>query len=763
MKVKAIFKKYLKRIFVLACIFITSVASAEQIVIHKIKVYGLQRISLGTFLSYLPVKEGDRIDTSQTPTIIKTLYKTGFFNEVNLTQKNGELIITVAERPVIGSIKVSGNKKIDTKQLQTVLKTAGLVEGEAFDNSVLNSVEQALVQQYYNLGAYNAQVKTSIKQEARNRVAVNIDITEGPTAKIKLIRIIGNNAFSEKALLKNFTLTKSSIFTIFSSNDQYSKEKLDADLEKLRSFYFDHGYVNFKVDSAQVSITPDKKSIYITIHVTEGAIYKIKGFSVTGNLIGKRKEIYNLIELKPGDVFSRKTLLDIQTNLTMFLGVYGYGMPNIKIQPKIDDKTKLVFINFDIEPGKKIYVRRINIVGNTKTNDVVIRREIRQQEGGLFSVLQQEESKRRLANLGYLQDINTKIDPVPGNPDQVDLTYSVKDASSASANLQVGFSDADGFLYGLSINEQNLFGTGKSLTLGFDNSKDYKNYNISYYNPYFTTNNISLLTTGYAQFNNPGAINLSAYSANIYGGAMTFGFPFSDYNRLNLGYGVEHIEIGTTLATSQQVLDFIANNGSVYNDLKLISGWSFTNQDRAVFPTKGFSNSINLTVGVPLGKKSVNYYTADYTASYYHPIYKNFIFHARGEAGYGNGYGKTHGLPFFKNFYAGGIDSVRGFESGTLGPLDNFGHALGGNVITVASASVIFPNPVGDSLRTSVFTDVGNVYDNKFVGSQLRASAGIQGEWRSPLGPLVFALAKPISKHPGDNQDIFQFNIGTSL
>lgn len=755
--------KIIKKIILTSCLAMATLAHAEQIVIHKIKVEGLQRVSLGTFLSYLPVKEGDRLDTTQMPTIIKTLYKTGFFNEVNLTQKNGELLITVHERPVIGSIRITGNKKITTKQMQEVFKTAGLVEGEAFDNAVLNSVEQALVQQYYNLGVYNAQVNTSVKPQDRNRVAVNIDITEGPTAKIKLIRILGSNAFTEKELLKIFTLTKASILTIFSSNDQYSKEKLDADLEKLRSYYFDRGYLNFKIDSAQVSITPDKKSIYITIHVTEGVQYKIKGVGLTGNLFGKRDEIYKIIEIKPGDVFSRKKLLDTQSSLTLFLGTFGYGMPNIKIEPKIDENTKLVYVNFDIQPGKKIYVRNINIVGNTKTNDEVIRRELRQQEGSLFSVVQQEQSKIRLNNLGYLQDVNSKVDPVPGRPDQVDLTYSVKDASSASANLQIGYSDADGILYGLSINEQNLFGTGKALTLGFDNSKDYKNYSISYLNPYFTPSHISMATTLYAQLNDPGAINMSSYSANTVGGTMIFGFPFSENNRLNMGYGFEHIQISQNVATSIQVQQFLQQYGNIYNDIKLIFGWSYANQDRAIFPTKGFSNAINVNVGIPAGRDSVDYYTADYTANYYQPIYKSFIFHARGEAGYGNGYGKTKALPFFKNFYAGGIDTVRGFQSGTLGPQDNYNNALGGSVSTIASASIIFPNPAGDSLRTSVFADVGNVFANTFAWRDLRASAGIQGEWRSPLGPLVFAFAKPIAQHTGDRKDFFQFNIGTSL
>jgi len=753
------------RLLVLSCVFLCSVAFADQFVIHKIKVEGNHRVSVGTILSYLPVKEGDKIDSSQTSDIIRALYNTGFFSDVKLTQNKGTLIVTVIERSVIGSINISGNKKVTDKQLLEVLKNAGLSEGQAFDNSAFTELERALVQQYYSLGYYGVKIQTSIVPEQRNRVAVNVKVTEGPAAKITSIKIIGNHEFTEKQLLKNFSLSPSSFFalTFFTHADQYAKEKLDADLEKLHTFYLDRGYLHFNIDAAQVSITPDKKHIYINIYITEGHVFTIRGYSLTGDFIGHRDQFQALVDLRRGDVFSRKKILDIQSAMNELFGNYGYGMPVIRIDPNINETTHQVFVNFVVEPGKRVYVRRINFTGNTKTDDEVLRREMRQQEGGVFSLSKINESKRRLSNLGYLQDVDSKVEPVPGHCDQVDLLFKVKEVSAVSANFQAGYSDADGFLYGVSLNDQNFLGTGKSVSMGFDHSLDYQTYNVSYYNPYFTINNISLLLNAYLQQNQPGRISLTAYTSDVYGASATYGIPFSDYNRLSFGYGYEVIKIGTSIASSEQVIDFINDNGNVFNELKLMTGWSFTNQDRAIFPTRGLAQAISIEAGFPVGSNSMDYYKSNYTLSWYHPVISSFIAHARAQLGYGNGFGKTKSLPFFKNYYAGGIDSVRGYQVSSLGPLGSDGNPLGGNFLTTGSLSLIFPNPVGEALRTSVFADVGNVYDDTFAVSQLRGSYGLQGEWRSPLGPLVFSIAKTMMTHSGDRKDFFQFNIGTSI
>ncbi|MCL5261299.1 MAG: outer membrane protein assembly factor BamA [Gammaproteobacteria bacterium] len=755
--------KKIKIILMLILFVMSTIASANEFVVKKIQFVGLQHIALGTALSYLPVKEGDRIDSAQMPDIIRALYKTGFFSDVAVTQDKGTLKITVQERAIIGTLNISGNRKLTTKQLKEALKSAGLVEGQAFDRSILNSVEQALVQQYYNLGIYNAKVQASVQAADRNRVTVNIRIVEGNVAKIQSIRIIGNHAFSERALLKNFTLSTSNIFTLFSHDDQYSKEKLDADLEKLRSYYLDRGYIRFKIDATQVSITPDKKHIYIVIHITEGSIYTIKECILSGNLLNQGDKFLKLITLKPGDAFSRKKIIEVEESLNNFIGDLGFGKPDIRIDPIINDQTKQVTLKFNIDPGKRIYVRRINFSGNDKTHDYVLRREMRLQEGGLFSISKINESKRRLANLGYLEGIDDKVVPVPGHPELVDLNFNVKEASAITANFQVGYSDTDGLLYGVNLNDKNFLGTGKMVSIGFNNSKDLQNYSFTYYNPYYTQNQISMSITGYIQKSMPDEIGLTSYTANIYGLGVRYGVPFSEYNTLFFGYGYEHTDIGTNILSSTQVKDFTNKYGSSYNELKLTTAWSYYNLDRAIFPTEGFQNSLDLEFAVPLGKQSVQYYKADYSLGLYYPLIKNFIFHARGDLGYGNGYGNTLALPFFKNFFVGGIDSVRGFYAGSLGPLDSYGKAMGGNLATVASGSIIFPNPLGDSLRTSVFVDIGNVYQNKFISKDLRSSYGIGVEWRSPLGPLVFCFAKPISTKSGDNLDSFEFNVGTSF
>jgi outer membrane protein insertion porin family len=487
-------------------------------------------------------------------------------------------------------------------------------------------------------------------------------------------------------------------------------------------------------------------------------------------LIGKRDEILKLITLKSGQVFSRKNIMEIQANINRFLGDYGYGVPEIGVDPVVDDNNKQIFLKFMVNPGQRVYIRRINFSGNTKTHDEVLRREMRLQEGSMFSLSKIEESKRLLANLGYLEDVEYKVTPVQDEPRQMDLTYSVKDASSTSAAIQGGVSDAEGFLYGANVNDTNFLGTGKTASIRFDNSRATQVYSLGYYDPYFTNNHIGFSVNGYLNKTNTGKLQgRSSYSTDIYGALASFVIPLSDRDNVTLGAGIEHIKLKENSGTPQYIWDFIQKYGYIYDEIKLVANWQHSSMNRAIFPTKGFAQSLSLAGYAPINKRSLEFYTIEHTTSWFQPLFSDFIFHTRTDLGYGNGLGKTGELPFFKHFFAGGIGSVRGFEDGDLGigdtdAQDDNHRAIGGNIMTVGSASIIIPSPVmKDTIRPSIFVDVGNVYNNKFRAHDLRGSCGVQIEWRSPLMPLVFSLAKAVRKKDGDRLSVFQFSLSTSI
>lgn len=764
--------KLIKLLKLFGCVAIFSLCTnllASNANAQNIRVEGNLRISTETIINYLPTKGETALNSAQTADIIKALYDTGFFSNVSVDNNGGVLIIKVEERPVISSITVAGNKKITQKQFLEAIKQMGIWEGQVLNQAALNSLQQALTQQYYNLGCYSAKVNVKLTPQPRSRIAVAINIYEGPVAKIKEIRITGNQAFTTKELLKNFSLSKPQwwkFWKMFSDDDKYSKEKLDADLEKLRTFYMDRGYLQFDTDAAQASLTPDKKSIYVVVHVQEGSLYHVSGYSLQSSF--KEQEMRKLIALKKGDMFSRQDVMFTNALLERFVGDYGYASPSIKSEPVIDEKNHLVFFKFTVDPGKRVYVRRISFSGNAKTDETVLRREMRQQEGSLFSLSKIDESKRRIANLGYLENVDFEIEPVPEHRDQIDLQGKAKETPSAFANFQVGYANADGLIYGISVNEQSFLGTGKEVGIQFNNSKYSRTYGFSYYNPYYTNDNISLRFSAFAQTQQPQRLDLSSYSTDVYGGSIIYGIPLSDYNRWSLGYGFEYTKLippADAYNRSAEINNFLKDHGNRFSEAKLIAGWSHNKLDRSIFPTEGFVQSIGLELYLPASRHSLTFYKTNYETSYYYPILhsRKWVALAHAELGYGNGIGNTHGLPFFKNYYAGGMDSVRGFDVFTLGPTDSRGLPKGGNVLTVATLGLVFPNPAGDSLRTTAFVDVGNVYDHMVKVKELRSSVGIQAEWRSPLGILRFCFAKPIRSRKTDRARFFDFSFGTSF
>ncbi len=758
----------LLRIFfigILFCLIATQAAASDSssFIVKHIRIQGLQRISKGTVLSYLPINVGDRMWPSDSEAIIESLYKTSFFQDIKVARQGNTLIIRVIERPTIGSIEITGNRSIPTDKLKDSLKDSGLAEGRVFDRSTLTSVKRALEAQYFDLGRYTAKVTTTVTPQPRNRVNISIHVAEGKVAKIKQIKIIGNKTFKEKELLKQFRLSTPKLLSFLTQNDLYTKDKLRADLERLKSYYMDRGFLKFKIDSSQVAVTPSRKNVYITIHVTEGPKYYFSGFKLAGKLILPREELRKLITIKDGDVFSRKAVIAADQAIGNKLGDLGYAFARVVPQPKVDDKKRMVFVTFFVDPGHRVYVRRISFTGNSKTSDEALRQVIRQMEGGTFSLSNIKESERQLKLSGYLKDVGVKTPLVPGTNDQVDVNFDVKETPSASVFVSLGYG-SDGVEYGAGLSQTNFLGTGKYLNINVNHSEYERDAVISYNNPYYTPNGVQRGFSLYAHGFRPEEIDLSDYETDRYGGNMSFAIPVGkkdDFINLSLGAEREHIKAGSDAAT--EVTDFINEHGRSFNEAIVAGGWSHNGYDQAIFPTRGLNQSVGVDLSLPLDSDSLTFYTIDYNAHYYRPMSPLFILSLRGEAGYGGGIGNTKGLPFYENFFAGGIDSVRGYDTDSLGPRDSQGNPFGGNVLLDGSIGVVLVPLSTGSLRTTVFFDGGNTFQDKLDLGDLRYSVGIDEEWRSPLGPIEFSLAEAINADSDDDKEPFQFQIGTSF
>jgi outer membrane protein insertion porin family len=777
-------KKYYFLLIILLSLVAKIACAADTFIVRNIEIQGLQRISPDTVYTYLPVKKGETLRADQSAAVIQTLYKTGFFERISLGREGNTLIISVVERPTIGQLKVSGNKVIPTDKLTSVMKSVDVAEGRVFNQLMLEKIRQSLLNQYYELGRYNARVEVTVKPMERNRVLVKIDISEGLVATIRHINIIGNHAFTEDQLKKQLTMTPPGLFTFFTDTDRYSQEKLDQSLDNLRNFYLDHGYVRFSIESSQVEITPDRKSIYVTIAVKEGAQYKIKGYELLGDFILPKEDLLKLIKIKPGTTFSRQTLLDSEKAITDALGDKGYLFATVSINPKIDDINKEVYLTFTVKPGKRVYVRHINFVNNNKSNDLTLRREMSQMEASLVSTGKLDESKRNLNLLPYIKEVQMSVVPVPGKDDQVDVDYKVTEESAGQINFSVGYSQAYHVLLGIGFNQKNFLGTGKTLGVNLTRSQVEQDYAISYFDPYYTLDGISRTINLSASKFNPANTNLSrSYTMNEYDASVVYGIPLGQErgvtNRGQLGFGYQSTDISLkNSALSNQVASFVNQHGRHFQQLNLITGISRDSRDKDIFPTRGVSQSLGINFFLPVAERSLAYYMSFYTAKAYLPLTSNdkFIATARTSLGYGNGFSGVANYPFFKNYYAGGIDSIRGFESNTLGPKDTSQNSTGGNALVSGSIGLVFPNGLSDSFRTTWFVDAGNVYntfDNrKFQGNgsgPLRYSTGIEADWLSPLGIIDLSVAKPLNlkrsnqKGWGDSQEIFQFSLGANF
>ncbi|PVZ20756.1 MULTISPECIES: outer membrane protein assembly factor BamA [unclassified Pseudomonas] len=786
----------MKRLLLTAVLSALMIAEvhAESFTISDIRVNGLQRVSAGSVFGALPLNVGDTADDAHLVDSTRALFKTGFFQDITLNRDGNVLVINVVERPSIASIEIEGNKAISTDDLLKGLRQSGLSEGEIFQRATLEGVRNELQRQYVAQGRYSASVDTEVVTEPRNRVGLKIKINEGTVAAIQHINVVGNTVFPEEDLRDLFELKTTNWLSFIKNDDKYAREKLSGDLERLRSYYLDRGYINMDITSTQVSITPDKKHVYITVNINEGAKYTVRDVKLAGDLKVPEDQIKALLLVQKGQVFSRKVMTNTSELITRRLGNEGYTFANVRGVPQPHDDDHTVDILFTVDPGKRAYVDRINFRGNTKTDDQVLRREMRQMEGGWASTYLIDQSKTRLERLGYFKEVNVETPAVPGVDDQVDVNYAVEEQPSGSITASVGFAQSAGLILGGSISQNNFLGSGNKVGIGLTRSEYQTRYNFSFVNPYYTPDGVSLgynafyRKTDYDELD----VDVASYAVDSLGAGLNFGYPISETSRLNFGLTVQRDNINTGTYTVGEIYDFINREGDSFTNFKASAGWSDSTLNRGTLPTRGHSQSLTFETTTP--GSDLSFYKIDYRGQVFAPITDTYTLRFHTELGYGDGYGSTDGLPFYENYYAGGFNSVRGFKDSTLGPRgtpatadpDQDDVAFGGNVLITGGAEVLFPMPfVKDqkSLRTSLFWDVGNTFDSKcqykssndaahpvrtqdcgtIDFSNMAASVGVGVTWITALGPLSFSLAMPVKKPDNAETQVFQFSLGQTF
>jgi outer membrane protein insertion porin family len=752
--------------FLLAVSFVSPSIAAESFVVTDIRLEGLQRISAGTVFNYLPIKVGDRVDSKRTGEALRALYKTGFFRDVRIEREGDSLVVFLHERPSIASIEFSGNKELSTEILLESLEKEGFAQGRTFNRSTFDQVEQELKRAYFAVGKYGVKIESTITPLERNRVGVSFEISEGAVATIKQINIVGNTVYDDDDLVDLFTLETTGFWSWITSNDQYSKQKLSADLETLRSYYLDNGYINFNIDSTQVSITPDKKDVYVTINITEGDQFTVSEIRMAGEILVPQDVLFGLIVIEHGDIFSRQKITETSANISDWLGNEGYAFANINAVPEIDEENKQVALTFFLDPGKRVYVRRINFKGNTTTKDEVLRREMRQLEGGWISTGAIERSKERLERLGFFEDINVETPAVPGTTDQVDVNFSVTEKSSGSLTIGAGFSQVAGITINIGLAQENFLGSGHRVSATFNNSDISRTFAVGWMNPYLTQDGISLSVDAYLRKTNAGNANLADYNLDELGFRLGTGIPISEFNKVNFAITPQRTKFEAGSDPSLEVEAFEEETGGEYITYTLSAGWSNDTRDSFLLPTKGSLISLVGDVATPGG--DLTYYRLTFRYQQIIDLTRLFAIRFDTELGYGDGYGDTENLPLTENYFAGGLRSVRAYEANTLGPRDSKGQPIGGDRKLTGTLELILPLPfIRDSkaFRITTFVDAGNVFGpgQRFEFSELRASAGISGIWISPFGPLTVSLGWPFNNQAGDDVQNFQFTLGTAF
>jgi outer membrane protein insertion porin family len=750
----------------LAAMMHTSAHAFDPFTVKDIRVEGIQRTDAGTVFNYLPVKVGETMSDEKASQAVKALFATGFFKDVRLEIENNVLVVVVEERPAIASVEFVGMKAFEKDNIKKSLREVGLAESRIFDRSVVERAEQELKRQYLTGGYYAANITTTITPLERNRVGINFSVDEGSITKIRQINIVGNKAFKEKDLLSVFNLTTPTWFTWYTKNDQYSKQKLSGDL---RSWYLDRGYLEFSVDSTQVTISPDKQDIYITINVTEGEKYSVSSVKLAGNLLIPEDELKKMVKIKPGDVYSRAAMSDTTKAISDRLGNDGYAFANVNAAPELDKEKREVAFTIIVDPGRRVYVRNINVTGNNKSRDEVVRRELRQMEGAWYDGDRINKSRARVDRLGYFDSVTVETPPVPGTNDQVDLDVNVKERATGFVTLGAGFSSAEKLSLSGSITQQNLFGSGKTVSLGVNTSKINTVYSLSYTNPYYTVDGVSAGFDLYHRNVNTYSLSIARYRTKSTGAGVRLGVPISDTDYMTTGLAVDQTELSVSEESPDRYIEYVKRNGDNYSSLLPSVTWSRNSIDSRLYPTTGTIAKAGLELAIPPG--SLEYYKLTTQYQRYWPLATKWTLMTNAEFGYADSLGGTE-YPFFKNFYAGGINSVRGYDTGSLGPVvkdDEYGiQRLGGTRRVVGSVELLFPMPgsgLDKSVRLGTFIDGGQVWgaDEKvtFSGERgIRFSAGVSLTWSSPMGPLKFSIGYPLNKQEGDKTQPLQFTMG---
>ena len=757
--------------------------SAEVFQVDDIRIEGLQRVSAGTVFAALPVSVGDLIDEPVVREATRSLFRTGYFSDVVMVRENGVLVIGLEERPAVTEINLDGNKAIETEQLIDALRDNGLAEGQIFRQVILEGMVQELQRQYVAQGRYGALVKTEVKELPRNRVAVNIDIDEGDVAKIRHINIVGNSDFTEETLLDEFEQNSTGWLSWISSNDKYAREKLSGDIETLESWYLDRGYLQFVVVSTQVSISPNKESVYITININEGDIFTVSDIELSGELKIPEAQIRAMVLLSEGSTFSQALMTTSKEFIARRLGNEGYTFAEIEGYPELNEEAKTAKITFVVKPGMRAYVRRIEFRGNTKTADNVLRREMRQMEGGSANNALIESSKVMLERLGFFKEVRVENVPVAGTNDLLDVIFTVEEQPSGSVGASVGYSQGYGLILGANLSENNFFGTGKQVGVGLNKSKYQTSINFSYTEPYFTVDGVSVGYSVFARETDYGEYNVSSFSTDTYGASVNWSYPVTDIQRIGFGFTYENLEISSGTYDSKEISEFVTENGTSFDVVSGNVNWVQSTLNRGVFATRGTMQRISADLALP--GSGLEYYKITYKAQHLRGLYGPLTLKLRADFGYGESYGGTTTMPFFKNFYGGGFGSVRGFKKNTLGPQDTPPSGLafyddpdpiGGNVQVEMGAEVLFPLPFlkdQRSVQSSLFLDVGNIFNTKCGETQvncfkpdvgeLRYSVGLGATWLSGFGPITFSIAKPLNSNDFDETEVFQFSLGNQF